>query len=127
MAFPYGSGFPLQSFCEKQKGFPLQSLTQKNLLHKFSTMTDLLNKCLVEWNCKIEYACNFEASQQRRILEERKEDDITIVLRGSDGKYFIEEYKGKTMYPTVYRVLYQENIVELTEEGYQRWLKEKSK
>lgn len=28
-AFPYGSGFPLQSFCETQKGFPLQSLTQK--------------------------------------------------------------------------------------------------
>ena len=27
-----GSGFTLQSFCEKQKGFTLQSLTQKFLI-----------------------------------------------------------------------------------------------
>jgi len=27
-AFPFGSGFTFQSFCEGQKGFPLQSLTR---------------------------------------------------------------------------------------------------
>ena len=90
-------------------------------------MTELLKKCLEEWNCKIEYACNSEASQQKRILEEKKEDNVTIVLRGSNGKYFIEEYKGKTMYPAVYKVSYEEISIELTEEDYQSWLKEKSK
>ena len=39
MAFPFGSGFPLQSFCEKQKGFSLQSLTQ----HNTSTMENTFN------------------------------------------------------------------------------------
>ena len=29
MGVPFGTGFPLQSFCpSEQKGFPLQSLTQ---------------------------------------------------------------------------------------------------
>ncbi|PKP53450.1 MAG: hypothetical protein CVT92_03925 [Bacteroidetes bacterium HGW-Bacteroidetes-1] len=90
-------------------------------------MTELLNKCLADWNCKVEYKCNFEASQQKRILKEKKEDNVTIVLRGNDGKYFIEEYKGKTMYPEVYKVFYEEPINEITEEEFQRWLKEKSK
>jgi len=31
------------------------------------------------------------------------------------------------MYPVVYKVKYQEQICEVTEEEYQRWLKEKSK
>jgi len=90
-------------------------------------MTELLNKCLANWNCKVEYKCNFDASKQKRILKEKKEDNITIVLRGNDGKYFIEEYKGKTMYPIVYKVFYDESINEITEEEFQRWLKEKSK
>lgn len=90
-------------------------------------MTELLEKCLTEWNCKIECRCNFEASQQKRILKEKKEANVTIVLRGNNGRYFIEEYKGKTMYPAVYKVFYEEPSYEITEEEYQRWLNKKSK
>lgn len=40
---------------------------------------------------------------------------------------FVEEYKGKTMYPAVFKVFYEEISNEVTEEDYQRWLKGKSK
>ena len=90
-------------------------------------MATLLNECLKEWKCKIEYRCNVEASQQKIILKERKEDNVRIILRGNDGKYFVEEYKGKTMYPAVYKVFYEESSNEVTEEEYQCWLNEKSK
>ncbi len=51
-AFPYGSGFPLQSFCEGQKGFSLQSLTQGFYLGFFDCNLDVLNGgsgLLPEW------------------------------------------------------------------------------
>ena len=85
--------------------------------------TKLLEKCLIDWDCKIQHMCNFTASQQKNILEEKKEGDITITLRGSNGTYFIEQYQGKTMYPNVYKVSYTEaETFTVTEEEYKNWL-----
>lgn len=91
--------------------------------NKTYEVADIIAIVMDRWGFNINFICNQEASQQKKIQCEQKIDDETVVLRGNNGRYFLEYYKGKTMYPRVYSINWLNPIVEesvvLTESDYQ--------
>lgn len=87
-----------------------------------------LIKCLADWNCTIEYQCNWNATGNSQEIKEYVEAGIAIRLHNRGNHYFIEERKigVGNIYPTIYKVSYTpQRVVEITDEDYENWLAKK--
>lgn len=86
-------------------------------------MTEILDKSLSEWGCKLKYACNWDATNNGQQIAEIIHGDNYSRLH-QKGKYFFIEVRQKgDMYPRVYNVSEPTyNICPITEDEYNIWL-----
>lgn len=90
-------------------------------------LQDSFCKAVDKWGIELYQMCNQSLSQQKPIIEELKIGTEKFVLRGSDGRIFLEYYKSSnTIYPQVFRIQYvHKPVIEVTEEDFQEWLRRK--